>query len=204
MYWTLQQLHIWGWEEDMLKEMYIQTCLAGDVINSRPGVCQSARAKDCEIQFYNAWQEPERGNHSCETPLAPDTVLWEPRRDPGYGLSTFSFFWIQGAFPLFPCTGALMEDSWIVHVFLLCLLENPNTTIYIGHTEEVLHVHPILLSLPEGLKHSWWLETDGEGQVNPETATVRSPDSGFISLIAQLWKHIVSARGCGHRERDFD
>lgn len=76
--------------------------------------------------------------------------------------------------------------------------------MYIGHTEETLYVHPILLSLPEGLKHSWWVETDGEGQVNRETATVRSPDSGFVSTTAQLWKHIVSARGCGNRERDFD
>jgi len=59
-------------------------------------------------------------------------------------------------------------------------------------------VHPILLSLPEGLKHSWGLETDGERQVNPETAMVHSAGSGFILPIAQQWKHILSARGCGH------
>lgn len=187
----------------MLKEMYIQTHLVANVINSRPGVCQSVHTKDCEIQFYRAWQEPKRGNHSCQTPLAPDTVLWEPRRDPGYGLSTFSF-WIQGAFPLLPGTRTLMEDSWIAHMSSFSVSQNSNTIICTGHNEEILYVHPILLSLPEGLKHNWWLETDGKRQVNPETATVHSPDSGFILPIAQLWKHIVSARGCGHWERDFD
>lgn len=115
MSWTLQQLHIWGWAEGMPKEMCIQTHLVADVINSSPGVCQSVRAKDCEIQFYRAWQEPRRGNCSWQTPLAPHTVLWEPRRGPGYGLSGFSFFYIWGAFPLFPFTGASMGDSRIAY-----------------------------------------------------------------------------------------
>lgn len=94
----------------MLKEMYIRAHLVADAINSRPGVCQSVCAAGYEIQSTELCRNLKEGIIVL-TPVWLLILLWEPKRDPGCGLCSFSFFWIQGAFPLFPCTGALMEDS---------------------------------------------------------------------------------------------